>query len=95
MNPRILETQPDYRMYLMATGRQRERYHAACFISTRNIPARWDVVVQVCRARVRCFSKWKSCAGEGRPGRVATDTARPAFGKWQGRNGLFGHESPL
>jgi hypothetical protein len=23
------------------------------------------------------------------------DTARPAFGKRQGRNGLFGHESPL
>ena len=24
-----------------------------------------------------------------------TDTARPVLGKWQGRNGLFGHESPL
>ncbi len=23
------------------------------------------------------------------------DTARPVLGKWQGRNGLFGHESPL
>ncbi len=39
------------------------------------------VVVQVCRAKVRCSNRWKSCPGKGRPGRVAIPAAMEAT-KW-------------
>jgi hypothetical protein len=34
------------------------------------------VLVHVCRAKVRCSNRWKSCPGKGRPGRVAIPAAR-------------------
>jgi hypothetical protein len=37
--------------------------------------------VQVCRVKVRCSSRWKSCPGKGRPGRVAIPAAMEVT-KW-------------
>jgi hypothetical protein len=47
---------------------------------------------QVCREKVRCSSRWKSCPGKGRPGRVAilTDvevTKRSKLGRQKAAKG--------